>query len=73
MGLVIYVKPGCPYCQQARDYYNSQGTKFVEYDAQNDRDRRREMFEFSNNDPTVPCVVEDGRYVQSGWGDPPRG
>lgn len=73
MGLVMYVKPGCPYCQQARDYYNAQGTKFTEYDAQNDGARRREMFEFSNGDPTVPCIVEDGRYVQSGWGDPLRG
>jgi hypothetical protein len=31
------------------------------------------MFAYSNDDPTVPCIVEDGKYVQSGWGDPPRG
>jgi glutaredoxin 3 len=73
VGLVMYVKPGCPYCQQARDYYNSKGIAFTEYDAQNDRARRKEMFAYSDNDPTVPCIVEDGRYVQSGWGDPPRG
>jgi glutaredoxin 3 len=73
VGLVIYVKPGCPYCQQARDHYNSEGVAFTEYDAQNDRARRKEMFDYSGGDPTVPCVVEDGRYVQSGWGDPPRG
>ncbi|HEX3558880.1 MAG TPA: glutaredoxin [Pyrinomonadaceae bacterium] len=73
MGLVMYVKPGCPYCQQARDYYNSKGIEFAEYDAQNDRGRRKEMFAYSNNDPTVPCIVENGKYVQSGWGDPPRG
>ena len=30
MGLVMYVKPGCPYCQQARDYYNSKGVEFTE-------------------------------------------
>lgn len=73
MGVVIYVKPGCPYCQQARDYYNSAGTPFTEYDAQNDRARRKEMFAFSDNDPTVPCVVVDGVYTGSGWGTPPRG
>lgn len=73
MSLVIYVKPGCPYCQQARDYYNSQGIPFIEYDAQTDRAHRAEMFKHSGGDPTVPCIVQDGKYVKSGWGDPPRG
>jgi glutaredoxin 3 len=73
VGLVMYVKPGCPYCQQARDHYNSEGLGFTEYDAQNDRARRKEMLDYSGGDPTVPCIVEDGSYVQSGWGDPPRG
>jgi glutaredoxin len=73
VGLVMYVKPGCPYCQQARDFYGSKGVEWIEYDAQNDRARRAEMFAYSNNDPTVPCIVEDGKYIQSGFGDPPRG
>ncbi|NJM53283.1 MAG: hypothetical protein HC846_07735 [Blastocatellia bacterium] len=25
MSLVMYIKPGCPYCQKARDYYNENG------------------------------------------------
>jgi len=73
VGLVLYVKPGCPYCQQARDHYRAAGEAWTEYDAQNDRARREEMFDYSGGDPTVPCVVRDGRYVQSGWGDPLRG
>jgi glutaredoxin len=73
MALEIYVKPNCPYCQQARDYYTSNGIDFVEYDAQNDKHRQREMLEYTAGDPTVPTIVENGRYVQSGWGDPPRG
>lgn len=73
MGLVLYVKPGCPYCQQARDHFSAAGERWTEYDAQNDLARREEMFDYSGGDPTVPCVVRDGRYVQSGWGDPPRG
>ena len=73
MGLVLFTKPDCPYCQQARDYYNSQGIPFTEYDAQNDRARRAEMFGYSHGDPTVPCIVQDGKYVQSGWGNPLRG
>ena len=73
MALVIYTKPDCPYCQQARDYYNSKGISFIDYDAQNDRSHRAEMLAYSKGDPTVPCIVENGKYVGSGCGDPPRG
>jgi glutaredoxin len=73
LALVIYTKPGCPYCEQARDYYNSKGIPFIDYDAQNDRARRAEMFKYSGDDPTVPCIVENGKYLGSGWGNPPRG
>jgi glutaredoxin 3 len=73
LGLVIYTKPGCPYCQQARDYYDAEGITFTDYDAQNDRARRAEMFSYAGGDPTVPCIVQDGKYVQSGWGNPLRG
>lgn len=69
----MYIKPGCPYCQKARDYYDAAGQKFIEYDAQNDLARRREMFAYSDRDPTVPCIIQDGEYVGSGWGTPPRG
>ena len=73
MAIVIYTKPGCPYCQQARDHYNSHSISFTEYDAQNDKARQREMLELSGGDPTVPCIVDNGVYKASGWGDPPRG
>jgi glutaredoxin 3 len=73
MALVIYTKPGCPYCQQARDHYNAAGIVFTDYDAQNDKARQREMLNFSDGDRTVPCIVKDGVYQGSGWGDPPRG
>jgi len=73
MATVMYTKPDCPYCQQARDHYNSNGIKFIEYDAQNDKARQREMLAFSGGDPTVPCIVENSVYKTSGWGDPPRG
>ena len=73
MATVMYTKPGCPYCQQARDYYSGNKIPFTEYNAQNDRVRRTEMLKFSGGDPTVPCIVKDGEYVSSGWGDPPRG
>jgi len=69
----MYIKPGCPYCQKARDYYNENSIAFTEYDAQNDARRKKEMLAFSDGDPTVPCIVKDGVYAGSGWGTPPRG
>ena len=73
MSLVMYIKPGCPYCQKARDFYDERGIAYTEYDAQNDPARRAEMLTFADGDPTVPCIVENGQYVSSGWGTPPRG
>ena len=73
MSIVMYVKPDCPYCQRARDYYKENNISFVEYDAQNDLARRKEMLALSGDDPTVPCIVQDGKYVQSGFGNPLRG
>ena len=73
MALVIYTKPDCPYCKWAKDHYHEHGIGFTEYDAQNDKPRQREMLEFSGGDLTVPCIVENGVYLGSGWGDPPRG
>ena len=73
MTLVVYTKPGCPYCKAAKDYYNENGIGFIEYDAQNDKARQREMLELTGGDPTVPAIVENGKYKQSGWGEPPRG
>jgi glutaredoxin len=73
MALVIYTKPGCPYCAQARDHYNNNGIPFTEYDAQNDKQRQKEMLEYSGGDLVVPCIVQDGNYIQSGWGTPLRG
>ncbi len=73
MSLVIYTKPGCPYCQQAKDHYTQQGVPFQEYDAQNDKVRQREMLDYTAGDVTVPAIVENGVYIGSGWGDPPRG
>lgn len=55
------------------EYYDAAGTPYASHDAQNDRKARERMFEYSKGDPTVPVIVIDGSYVQSGWGSPPRG
>lgn len=71
--LDIYISPACPYCREAMAYYDTAHTPYRVHDAQNDRTARARMFEFSGGDPTVPVIVVNGEYVQSGWGSPPRG
>ncbi len=73
MSLVIYTKPDCPYCEKAREHYTENGIEFTEYNAQDDLARKREMLEISGGDLVVPCIVENGEHIQSGWGDPLRG
>ena len=69
----MYESPDCPYCMQARAHFDARGVAYSAYDAQNEPARRAEMFAFTGGDPTVPAIVVDGVYVQSGWGKPPRG
>jgi glutaredoxin len=71
--LEIYISPTCPYCRSALDYYDANGIRYTKHDAQNDRRAREAMFGYTGGDPTVPAIVIDGAYVQSGWGHPPRG
>ena len=69
----MYVSPACPYCMQAREHFDARGYPYDVYDAQNDGAQRATMFAYTNGDPTVPAIIVDGAYVQSGWGSPPRG
>jgi len=69
----MYVSPDCPYCAQAKAHFDGRGIAYTAYDAQNDRALRRRMFALTKDDPTVPVILIDGKYVQSGWGTPPRG
>jgi glutaredoxin len=71
--LELYVKDDCPYCREARKFYDARGIRYIIHDAQNDLAVRERMFALTNGDPTVPAIVVDGAYVQSGWGSPPRG
>lgn len=67
MSLIIYTKPGCPYCAKAREYYTSSGTPFEDRNAQENKVYRKEMLSYTDGDPTVPTIVEDGQLKQIGW------
>jgi len=44
---VMYVKPGCPYCQQARDEMGADGLEWEERDATTRSDWREELMTFT--------------------------
>ncbi len=69
----LYISPDCPYCARALAYYDHEGINYTAYDAQNDESFREQMFHYTKNDPTVPAIIIDGKYIQSGWGSPPHG
>lgn len=65
--VIIYTKPGCPYCARAKAWYTEQKIAFEERNAQDNREYRKEMFRYSDDDPTVPVIVVDGKLKQVGW------
>jgi glutaredoxin 3 len=67
VNVIIYTKPGCPYCAKAREHYTSKGIKFDDRNAQDNPEYRREMLLASRGDPTVPVIVENGVLKQIGW------
>ena len=67
MTTVMYVKPGCPYCQQAREALTARGVEFEERDATASPDWREELFRHSKNTGRVPTIVSPDGGVEVGW------
>lgn len=62
----MYVKPGCPYCQRAREALTGEGLEWEERDAAARREWRDELFRHSNDTGIVPTIVTP-EGVQIGW------
>lgn len=67
MTTVVYVKPNCPYCEEARTELRADGVEFEERDATTRADWRAELMEHSRSTGMVPTVVRDGEVVTVGW------
>jgi len=68
----MYVKPGCPYCQSAREHLASQGQPVEERDATQSSQWRDELMGYTNDRGLVPTIVRDDGSVQVGF-PPGRG
>jgi glutaredoxin len=74
MSVVMYVKPGCPYCEAARADFAARGEPFEERDATADAAWKAELMGYTRNVGVVPTIVRTngGEHVQVGF-PPGRG
>jgi glutaredoxin 3 len=67
MAVVMYVKPGCPYCQSAREHLAEQGEAVEERDATQSPAWKAELMGYTNNRGIVPTIVRGADQVQVGF------
>jgi glutaredoxin len=73
MSVVMYVKPGCPYCRAAREQLAADRESVEERDATENAAWKAELMGYTNNRGIVPTIVRgDGHDVQVGF-PPGRG
>ena len=61
--VVIYTKPGCPYCSAALSLLARKGADFTEIVASSDPARKAEMIEKSGGRATFPQIFIGGKHV----------
>ena len=61
--VVLYTKPGCPYCSAAMGLLTKKGFEFTEIVASNDPAKKAEMIEKSGGKATFPQIFIDGKHV----------
>lgn len=72
MTVVMYVKPGCPYCQAAREHLASEGVDVEERDATISPEWKAELMRHTGDSGVVPTIVRGDDDVQVGF-PPGRG
>src|SRR3954463_9229272 len=63
---IMYVKPNCPYCEEARQALRADGLEFEERDATTRPDWRAELMEHSRDTGKVPTIVMGDEVVTIG-------
>ncbi|MDO9608690.1 MAG: glutaredoxin 3 [Brevundimonas sp.] len=61
--VVIYTKPGCPYCYSAMALLKKKGADYTEIVASNDPAKKAEMVEKSGGRMTFPQIFIAGNHV----------
>ena len=61
--VVLYTKPGCPYCVAAMGLLTRKGVDFTEIVASNDPEKKAEMIRKSGGKATFPQIFIDGKHI----------
>ncbi|WP_426038640.1 glutaredoxin 3 [Brevundimonas sp. DC300-4] len=61
--VVLYTKPGCPYCMAAMGLLARKGVDFIEIVASNDPEKKAEMIQKSGGKATFPQIFIDGKHI----------
>ena len=67
----MYVKPRCPYCEDARTHFAASGEVVEERDATADGKWKAELMHYSHNSGVVPTIVRTGEREEVQVGFPP--
>lgn len=61
--VVIYTKPGCPYCTAAKALLDKKGVDFTEIVASSDPEKKQEMIQRSGGRMTFPQVFVGEKHI----------
>jgi glutaredoxin len=66
MAVELFTTRTCPYCAQAREQLDWDGTEYVEHDVEAEAGAHARLIELAGPIAIVPVLVEDGRVTQVG-------
>lgn len=61
--VIIYTKPGCPFCIKAKALLDSKGVTYTEINVGDDPIKRAELTKIANGSKTVPQIFINGTLV----------
>ncbi len=61
--VVLYTKPGCPYCIAAMGLLKKKGVAFTEIVASNDPEKKQEMIQRSGGRMTFPQIFINDQHI----------
>jgi len=65
----IYTKMDCPYCEKAKDLFDSKDIEYDTYNVTGDDELFEEMVERTDGRKTAPEVFIDDELIGGGWDD----